>query len=86
MKIIDYDTKKYNFAELIGGLFNVDLSELDSEEQKTNLTLGMDTHTSLHKVFAEHRPLRDVLIVSLALVFFAGKTAGHCPQVAPGGV
>ena len=51
MKIIEYDTKKYYFAELVGSLYNIDLSELDSEDQKTNLTLGKDTHTSLHKIY-----------------------------------
>ena len=51
MKILEYDTNKYNFAELISGLFDIDLSDLDSKDQKTNLTLGMDTHTSFHKVF-----------------------------------
>ena len=51
MKILEYDTDKYNFAELIGGLFDINLSDLDSKDQKTNLTLGMDTHTSFHKVF-----------------------------------
>lgn len=51
MKIIEYDTEKYYFAKLIGGLFDIDLVDLDNEEQKTNLTLGKDTHTSFHKKF-----------------------------------
>tara|TARA_R110002110_G_scaffold234140_3_gene450261 strand:+ start:1771 stop:2475 length:705 start_codon:yes stop_codon:yes gene_type:complete len=51
MKILEYSTKKYNFAELVGGLFPVDLSELDNEDQKGSLTLGKDTHTSFHRVF-----------------------------------
>ena len=49
--IIDYDTKRYYFAELVGSLYNMDLSDLDSEDQKKNLTLGKDTHTSLHKIY-----------------------------------
>jgi len=51
MKILEYDTEKYYFAKLIGGLFDIDLVDLDNEEQKTNLTLGKDTHTSFHKKF-----------------------------------
>ena len=51
MKILEYDIAKYNFSELVGSLFDVDLSELDSEEQKKSLLLGKDTHTSFHKVF-----------------------------------
>ena len=51
MKILEYDTNKYNFGELVGGLFSSDLSELDNEDQKTNITLGTDTHTSFHRVF-----------------------------------
>ena len=43
MKIIKYDTEKYYFAKLISSLFNIDLVDLDSDEQKTNLTLGKDT-------------------------------------------
>ena len=50
MKIISYDTNKYYFAELLESLYSIDLSDLDSEDQKTHLTLGEDTHTSLHKI------------------------------------
>ena len=31
MKILKYDTAQYNFAELVGDLFPVDLAELDNE-------------------------------------------------------
>jgi len=51
MKILKYDTAQYNFAELVGGLFPVDLAELDNEDQKGALALGKDTHTSFHRVF-----------------------------------
>jgi|TARA_R110002167_G_scaffold97496_5_gene257296 hypothetical protein len=51
MKILEYNTEKYYFSKLISSLFDIDLSNLDSDEEKTNLTLGKDTHTSLHKVF-----------------------------------
>jgi len=51
MKIIDYDTTRYYFADLVGSLYDMDLADLDNEDQKTNLTLGMDTHTSFHKAY-----------------------------------
>ena len=51
MKIIKYDTSKYNFSELVSQLFTVKLSELDNQDQKTNLTLGTDTKTQFHRVF-----------------------------------
>ena len=51
MKIVQYDTKKYNFSGMVQSLFDCDLSDLDSQEQKTNLTLGNDTKTEFHKVF-----------------------------------
>ena len=51
MHIIEYDTNKYNFAELVGSLYDLELENLDNEEQKTNLTLGKDTHTAFHKDF-----------------------------------
>ena len=51
MKIIKYDIEKYNFSSMVQSLFDCDLSELDSQEEKTNLTLGTDTKTEFHKVF-----------------------------------
>ena len=51
MKILQYDTQKYNFAELVGALYKRPLSELDNDEEKTNLWLGTDTHTEFHRVF-----------------------------------
>jgi len=51
VKILTYDTTRYNFAELVGGLFSVDLTDLDNEDQKTAMTLGKDTHTAFHRVF-----------------------------------
>ena len=51
MKIINYDKDRYYFSKLIGSLYDIDLSDLDNEDQKTNLTLGKDTHTEFHKVF-----------------------------------
>lgn len=51
MKILKYDTERYNFTELVDGLFDTDLSELDSADEKINVTLGKDTHTSLHRIF-----------------------------------
>ena len=51
MKILTYDTKKYYFADLVGSLYDVDLTELDNEDQKINLTLGSDTKTAFHKKF-----------------------------------
>ena len=53
MKIIEYDTERYCFSSLITDLYGVPLEVLDSEDKKTNLSLGKDTHTSLHKVFYE---------------------------------
>ena len=52
MKIVEYDTTRYYFADLVGSLYDVDLADLDNEDQKTNLTLGMDTHTSFHKAYS----------------------------------
>ena len=49
MKILNYNTKKYYFADIIGSLYDTTLDNLDNEDQKTNLTLGKDTHTSFHK-------------------------------------
>ena len=51
MKILEYDTSKYDFVGLVETLFDVDLQNLDSKDQKDNLTLGKDTHTPFHKVF-----------------------------------
>ena len=51
MKILKYDTKKYNFAGMVQSLFDCDLDNLDNHDQKTNLTLGSDTKTEFHKVF-----------------------------------
>ena len=51
MKILKYDIKKFNFAELIESLYDVPLHKLDSQDPKKNLGLGTDTHTSLHKIF-----------------------------------
>lgn len=51
MKIIKYDTNKYYFARLVQSLFDVSLEDLDSTDQKTNLTLGNDTKTEFHKIF-----------------------------------
>ena len=51
MKILKYDTKKYNFEEMIREIFDKPLEDLDSIDPKTNLALGADTHTSLHKEF-----------------------------------
>jgi ectoine hydroxylase-related dioxygenase (phytanoyl-CoA dioxygenase family) len=51
MKILAYDIEKYNFAKLVGDLYTVPLDELDNTEEKTNLTLGSDTHTEFHRTF-----------------------------------
>ena len=51
MKIINYDTEKYYFTKLVGGLYDTDLTKLDNDDQKGNLTLGNDTKTSFHKKF-----------------------------------
>ena len=51
MKILTFDKEKYNFAGLVQSLFDCDLADLDSQEEKTNLTLGTDTKTEFHKVF-----------------------------------
>jgi len=51
MKIIKYNTEKYDFARLVQKLFHCDLSKLDSEDKKTGLGLGKDTHTPFHKIF-----------------------------------
>ena len=51
MKILKYDTVQYRFQDLVQSLFDCDLSELDNQEEKTNLTLGTDTKTEFHKVF-----------------------------------
>jgi len=51
VKILTFDTEKYNFAGLVQSLFDCDLADLDSQEEKTNLTLGSDTKTEFHKVF-----------------------------------
>ena len=51
MKILSYDTDRYYFADLVASLYDVDLTELDNEDQKTNLTLGNDTKTAFHKKF-----------------------------------
>lgn len=51
MKILNYDTTRYYFADLVGSLYDVDLVDLDNEDQKTNLTLGKDTHTAFHKSY-----------------------------------
>ena len=51
MKILKYDTKKYNFAELVRTLYKSPLNELDNDEEKTNLWIGTDTHTKFHRVF-----------------------------------
>ena len=53
MKVLKYDTDKYNFAKFVGDLYNVPLAELDSKDKKTNLPLGKDTHTPFHKVYYE---------------------------------
>lgn len=53
MKIAEYDTTRYYFADLIGGLYDANLADLDNEDQKTNLTLGNDTKTTFHKMFYE---------------------------------
>ena len=49
--IINFDKEKYDFANLVGSLFDVPLSELDNQDEKKNLTLGNDTGTAFHKVF-----------------------------------
>lgn len=51
MKIVNFDTNKYLFKELVQGIYDCDLSELDTQDAKKNLTLGNDTKTSLHKEF-----------------------------------
>jgi hypothetical protein len=51
MKILKFDTEAYNFQKLVQSLFDCDLDNLDNHEQKTNLTLGLDTKTEFHKVF-----------------------------------
>ena len=53
MKILKYDTEKFNFKELVQSVYGCDLDALDSEDAKANLTLGSDTKTSLHKKFYE---------------------------------
>jgi hypothetical protein len=53
MKIIKYDTEKYNFREVVQSVYGCDLDSLDSEDAKLNLTLGNDTKTELHKKFYE---------------------------------
>ena len=53
MKIINYDTEKYNFLDLVSELYDCDLTVLDSIDKKDNLALGMDTHTPFHKTFYE---------------------------------
>ena len=53
MKIFDYDIKKYPFRDLASGLYDKDLSELDSDDTKLDLTLGKDTATPFHKLFYE---------------------------------
>jgi len=51
MKILTYDTKKYNFAKLVGSLYDLPLDQLDNTEEKANLWLGTDTHTEFHRIF-----------------------------------
>jgi len=51
MKIVNYDSKRYNFLELVSELYDVDLNNLDSADKKHGLALGQDTHTPFHKVF-----------------------------------
>ena len=51
MKIVNYDTKKYNFQKLISDLYNCSLEDLDSLDKKEKLALGKDTHTLFHKTF-----------------------------------
>ena len=51
MKVLEYSTQEYDFYSLVRPLFDCELQELDSEEVKLGLTLGKDTHTSLHKNF-----------------------------------
>ena len=51
MKILAYDTEKYNFAKLVGDLYDCPLEDLDNSEEKTNLSIGSDTHTEFHRVF-----------------------------------
>jgi hypothetical protein len=51
MKIIKYDTTKYNFSELVSDLYDFPLEDLDSEDKKDDLRLGEDTHTLFHRAF-----------------------------------
>tara|TARA_R110000737_G_scaffold352281_2_gene397621 strand:- start:758 stop:1462 length:705 start_codon:yes stop_codon:yes gene_type:complete len=51
MKVLEYSTQEYDFHSLVRPLFDCELEELDSEEVKSDLTLGKDTHTSFHKNF-----------------------------------
>jgi len=51
MKIVNYDTKKYNFQKLISDLYACPLEDLDSLDKKEKLALGKDTHTPFHKTF-----------------------------------
>jgi hypothetical protein len=53
MKIINYDTNRYYFADLVGSLYDTSLDQLDNEDQKTNLIEGSDTKTAFHKKFYE---------------------------------
>ena len=50
-QIIKYDTNKYNFSKLVKQLYDYNLEELDSDDQKINLELGKDTHTPFHKIY-----------------------------------
>jgi hypothetical protein len=51
MKIVKYDTKKYPFRDLVSSLYEKDLSLLDNDDTKDNLTLGNDTKTQFHRTF-----------------------------------
>ena len=51
MKILYYDTQKYPFRDLLETIYKTDLTSLDTDDAKKNLTLGNDTKTSLHKDF-----------------------------------
>jgi len=51
MKIVNYDTTKYKFLDLVSELYDCDLSNLDSLDKKQKLALGKDTHTPFHKIF-----------------------------------
>ena len=51
MKIINFDSEKYNFKKLISDLYDSPLEKLSKAGQEQDLGLGKDTHSSFHKTF-----------------------------------